>query len=529
MREFSLLDVFKYYFKHIWIVFIVVLITIGIGQLYISRFFVPLYEESVTIILGKSNDEDSNEISYSTITLYDSLIKNYMELLESNKLLSGVKDDLNLDYSVKELDDMIDYTIYESSQIIKISVKNESDDLAVEICNKLVEDLKDQVYDIYAMDNITVVDKAVANENMVYSKNKIFLICIFLGFIISSTLIIVKFIFSNQLPEEKPVKKLNITFLGKTIFLRNKKNLKLDINFTEKEKHLLRNARAKLINNLEESKVIMVSSIKQNTSKSYVSFNLARLFEKTNKKVLLVDANAKDGIITKSFLADKKGLLNAIDDISILSEVKYKVDNIDIIPLGDYEKIDLLLSEKFINLLNILKEDYDYIFIDTPAFKDNFEPKAILELVDGVIFAEKKSNKSKELYQLTEKLKVSEKNNLGVILVQEKKKKEPKVKKNKTTKLKNKNRMQNIFKFLKKQSIMVKGKIPNLKNNKKNSKNIKKNSTKEKKITNEKVKNSKTTTKKNTTPKKIVSTSKIAKTNKKTTKETTRSSKKSNK
>lgn len=495
MREFSLLDVFKYYFKHIWIVFIVVLITIGIGQLYISRFFVPLYEESVTIILGKSNDENSNEISYSTITLYDSLIKNYMELLESNKLLSGVKDDLNLDYSVKELDDMIDYTIYDSSQIIKISVKNESDDLAVEICNKLVENLKDQVYDIYAMDNITVVDKAVANENMVYSKNKIFLICIFLGFIISSTLIIVKFIFSNQLPEEKPVKKLNITFLGKTIFVRNKKNLKLDINFTEKEKHLLRNARAKLINNLEESKVIMVSSIKQNTSKSYVSFNLARLFEKTNKKVLLVDANAKDGIITKSFLADKKGLLNAIDDISILSEVKYKVDNIDIIPLGDYEKIDLLLSEKFINLLNILKEDYDYIFIDTPAFKDNFEPKAILELVDGVIFAEKKRNKSKELYQLTEKLKVSEKNNLGVILVQEKKKKEPKVKKNKTTKLKN---------------------------NKKNSKNIKKDSTKETKTTNEKVKTSKTTTKKNTTTKKKVSTSKIAKTNKKTT----RSSKK---
>ena len=502
MREFSLLDVFKYYFKHIWIVFIVVLITIGIGQLYISRFFVPLYEESVTIILGKSNDENSNEISYSTITLYDSLIKNYMELLESNKLLSDVKDDLNLDYSVKELDDMIDYTIYDSSQIIKISVKNESDDLAVEICNKLVENLKDQVYDIYAMDNITVVDKAVANENMVYSKNKIFLICIFLGFIISSTLIIVKFIFSNQLPEEKPVKKLNITFLGKTIFVRNKKNLKLDINFTEKEKHLLRNARAKLINNLEESKVIMVSSIKQNTSKSYVSFNLARLFEKTNKKVLLVDANAKDGIITKSFLADKKGLLNAIDDISILSEVKYKVDNIDIIPLGDYEKIDLLLSEKFINLLNILKEDYDYIFIDTPAFKDNFEPKAILELVDGVIFAEKKRNKSKELYQLTEKLKVSEKNNLGVILVQEKKKKEPKVKKNKTTKLKN---------------------------NKKNSKNIKKDSTKETKTTNEKVKTSKTTTKKNTTTKKKVSTSKIAKTNKKTTKETTRSSKKSNK
>ena len=205
------------------------------------------------------------------------------------------------------------------------------------------------------------------------------------------------------------------------------------------------------------------------------------------------------------------------------------IDNIDIIPLGDYEKIDLLLSEKFINLLNILKEDYDYIFIDTPAFKDNFEPKAILELVDGVIFAEKKSNKSKELYQLTEKLKVSEKNNLGVILVQEKKKKEPKVKKNKTTKLKNKKRMQNIFKFLKKQSIMVKGKIPNLKNNKKNSKNIKKDSKKETKTTNEKVKNSKTTTKKNTTPKKKVSTSKIAKTNKKTTKETTRSSKKNNK
>lgn len=422
MREFSLSDILKDYLKNFWIVIIALAIAAIFSFVYISKFFVPLYEESVTIILGKSNVEnEETEMTYEAITLYDSLINNYLELLESNKLLSQVNKELDLNYNVKDFSNMIDYDVYDSSQMIKISVKNKDDDLAVEICNQLVESLKKQVYDIYGIDNITVVDKAAAEKNMVYSGNKIILICLFIGFILSSAFIVIRFIFTDNTVKIKKVKKKKdiIPFLGKVIYVKKAPNL--EINFSEEEKYLFRNVRTKLLENIDNNKVIMISSVRKNKYKSYVSFNLARMFEKTNKKVILIDTNAKDGLITSSFLKEKTGILETIENIDNLNKSKYKVDNIDVIPLGNYEKIDLLLSENFKEVLNKLKEEYDYVFIDVPAYKTNFEFSALLKLVDGLIFVLKHSS-VKEIYSVKTKKCI-----LGGIEISDKKAKEDKI------------------------------------------------------------------------------------------------------
>lgn len=421
MREFSLSDILKDYLKKFWIVIISLIIAAIVGFVYISKCFVPMYEESITIILGKSNVENSEtEMTYEAITLYDSLINNYLELLESNKLLSQVNKELGLNYNVKDFSSMIDYTVYDSSQMINISVKNSDDNLAVEICNKLVEALKEQVYEIYGIDNITVVDKAVAEKNMVYSENKIFLICLFIGFVLSSAFIVIRFIFIDDVVKIKKVKKKKsvIPFLGKVIYVKKSPNLEVD--FSEKEKYLFRNIRTKLLENIDNNKVIMISSVRKNKYKSYVSFNLARMFEKTNKKVVLIDTNAKDGLITSSFLKENMGILEAIENIENLNKVKCKIDNIDVIPLGNYDKIDLLLSKNFKEVLNILREEYDYIFIDVPAYRTNFEFSALLELVDGLIFV-LKHNGVKEIYSVKTKKCI-----LGGIEILDKKAKEDK-------------------------------------------------------------------------------------------------------
>ena len=81
MREFSLLDVIKYYIRKIWIVVVTSFFAFLMGYFYVNEYFTPMYEESATIILGKSKgDKTESEMSYSTITLYDSLVNNYLQL-----------------------------------------------------------------------------------------------------------------------------------------------------------------------------------------------------------------------------------------------------------------------------------------------------------------------------------------------------------------------------------------------------------------------------------------------------------------
>ena len=395
MREFSLLDVIKYYIRKIWIVVVTSFFAFLMGYFYVNEYFTPMYEESATIILGKSKgDKTESEMSYSTITLYDSLVNNYLQLLESNKLFYEVGKNLNLNYSESELSNMVEYSVGDTSQTITVTVKNSDDKEAVKICNEIINVLKDYVYDIYGLDNIMIVDNAVATFNLVYSKNTIIIYFVVASVIVSSFIIVLKYIFSNNpIKKRKKIEKINYSILGKVKQIIYPRDYTLAADISVSEKNSFRNIRVSLMNEINDNKVIMISSLNRNSTKSYVVYNLAQAIQKTDKEVLVIDANGRDGLITKTFLSGKKGLLDILDNQGTIDEVKTNIHGVDIIPLGDKDKLDLISSIQFENLIDTLKDEYDYIFVEGPCFKNNFEPvsisymKYILDLQDlsGII------------------------------------------------------------------------------------------------------------------------------------------------
>lgn len=510
MREFSLSDIIKYYLKYFWIILIITIISFFIGVFYIEKIFVPTYKETTTIILGKSSSMKEGEISSSTITLYDSLINNYIKLLESRKLLSNVKEDLNLKYTVSELSEMVNYSISGSSQIIEISVINESDELAVKICKQIVVELKEQVFDIYGLDNIMIVDEAKANNKKIYNESIIIILETSLVFALSSILIIVKFIFSDSIIEVDGCNNvLEINILDKII--HQKTEDKLDILLNEKEENKFKNIRSKIVNDLEKNKIIMISSISNNISKSYITYHLSQSLSKINKKVLIIDANIKDGQLTENLSNNNIGLLDALNDDKLSLNIINTTNNIDFISIGNIEKIDLIASISFSNLLNKLKDNYDYIVIESPSFKNNFETTSILKETDSVILVGK-LNKEKihNLNNVKEIVQKQEKQILGIILVKEKK--TNKYIKNKYIKKKNNKEEKNkLHKNIKKITSKKSSKESTPKNKLTTSPNKKKNST----VTTKKVSTKKKTKKQ--IPKESPKSTKVS--NKKSVKE----------
>lgn len=420
MREFSLLDIIKYYMKYFWVVLIVSVLACFIGYFYIENIFEPTYKESTTIILGKSNNVGEAEISSSTMTLYDSLINNYLELLGSNKLLANVKNDLDLEYDVKSLSGMINYSTSGSSQMIQISVTNNSDKLAAEICNGIVVELKKQVYDIYGIDNINIVDEARASSKQVYSDMFILLLFVLGEFIISSIIIILKFIFSDKIICFNNTKKVvNIDIIGKLTHRKINKIPTLLRTLSDYEIDKFRDIRSELLSNVDkDTKVIMISNIYKNKSKSYITYNLASAIKNIDKKVLIIDIDNEDNKLNLEFNKDVYNIKGR--GKKVLNSKFKRVNNIDMLFLDDAIDIDRLATEEFMNIMSNLRGQYDYIFMKSSSFRDDFETTTVLELVDGIVIIDRENKcRVTDLNKVKNRIVKLDKKLIGIIFENE--------------------------------------------------------------------------------------------------------------
>lgn len=138
-------------------------------------------------------------------------------------------------------------------------------------------------------------------------------------------------------------------------------------------------------------KVICFTSCLPNEGKSNVSFHLACSFAESGKKVIFIDADLRRSVIVGRYKPDQAvlGLTHYLSGQNELEEVLYEtnIPNLDIIFTGPVppNPTELLGSECFIELLKLLREDYDYIIIDTPPLGSVIDSAIVAEQSDGVI------------------------------------------------------------------------------------------------------------------------------------------------
>lgn len=132
-----------------------------------------------------------------------------------------------------------------------------------------------------------------------------------------------------------------------------------------------------------KNNIISIMGISPGIGKSFIATNFSYVLAQTGKKVLLIDGDLRKGLLHESFTNKKSpGLSNVIVDNSILQEViqTTSFSHLDFIAKGEgnSDSSELLMSEQFKDLLNILSSKYDYIVIDTPP---------ILAVSDSLIIA----------------------------------------------------------------------------------------------------------------------------------------------
>ncbi|MDR2126356.1 MAG: chromosome partitioning protein ParA, partial [Prevotellaceae bacterium] len=171
---------------------------------------------------------------------------------------------------------------------------------------------------------------------------------------------------------------LTVPFLGSVPFNRQKKKSKKDVLSSalivkDNSRDYISEAFRVIRSNMDfmtaknNAKVIMTTSFNTGSGKSFVSLNLAMSFALTNKKVIIVDLDLRKAFISACVESPKTGVSAYLSGISSnpdeLIVKEWLNPNLDILPVGKFppNPAELLLSDRFKELISILQERYDYV------------------------------------------------------------------------------------------------------------------------------------------------------------------------
>lgn len=170
-----------------------------------------------------------------------------------------------------------------------------------------------------------------------------------------------------------------------------------------------------------KKKVVAFTSSMANEGKTTTCLNLGIAFAQTGKKVLIIDMDMRKPRIHRYFeipsspgLSDRLG--NFTQEIPI-SKTEY--ENLSVLPVGTIPPSppELLMTSDLGEIIEGLRNEYDYIFIDTPPIHVVTDIAIIADKLDGIVFVVRENSVNIEVVkQSIENLQRVDAKLLGFIL-----------------------------------------------------------------------------------------------------------------
>lgn len=139
-----------------------------------------------------------------------------------------------------------------------------------------------------------------------------------------------------------------------------------------------------------EQKVLQITSPKPGDGKSTLAANLAVSIAQSGKRTLLIDADLRKPTQHKLFGLSKEVGLSSVIGLQVEPAdaiQQTSIANLGLLACGPIppDPAELLTSPRMAELLNVFREQYDYVIIDSAPVLAVTDPCAIAPRVDGVM------------------------------------------------------------------------------------------------------------------------------------------------
>ncbi|MEJ8322413.1 tyrosine-protein kinase Wzc [Kosakonia sacchari] len=328
-------------------------------------------------------DAQLNELTFREAEiskLYTKVHPAYRTLLEKRKALEDEKSKLN---------DRITAMPETQQEIVRLTRDVESgQQVYMQLLNKQQEL---RITQASTVGDVRIVDPAIAQPGVLKPKKALIILgSIILGLIVSVVGVLLRSLFNRGIESPQVLEEQGISVYAsiplsewqkardsvKTIkgVKRYKQSQLLAVgNPTDLAIEAVRSLRTSLHFAMMQANnnVLMMTGVSPSIGKTFVCANLAAVISQTNKRVLLIDCDMRKGYTHE---------LLGTDNVNGLSEVlagkgtiescakPTSISNFDLVPRGQVppNPSELLMSERFSQLVKWASSHYDLVLIDTP-------------------------------------------------------------------------------------------------------------------------------------------------------------------
>jgi capsular exopolysaccharide synthesis family protein len=278
--------------------------------------------------------------------------------------------------------------------------------------------------------DIKIIDKAkdIGNGPHYPQPKFNYIVALMFGFALPLFYVLIRTLFDKKIHTVEEIKKkFSIPILG--VVGRNQEDNNLVV--FNKPKSVISESFRAIRSNIQfmfkesknsNSKTIILTSSVGGEGKTMISVNIATVFALSGKKTVLIGLDLRKPKIYDDFdLPNDIGVVNYLINQKSLDEIiiSTKIPNFDLILSGPIppNPSELLINEKANRMIEILKDTYDYIIIDTPPVGLVSDALELFKFSDAVIYVVRQDYSEKGMMKMIEdKYKNKEVTNISYVL-----------------------------------------------------------------------------------------------------------------
>lgn len=222
MEEIDLKELFDFIKSKIEVVIITTILICTMGCLYILFLQKPMYSAYTTVVLSGNNN---NSVDSTTLGINNTLIETYASVAKSRSVIEKVIKNLKLGTSYESVAGKVSVSAINKTQIIKIAVSDLESEVAKDIANETAKAFTKRVEEIYKLENIGILDEAIA-PTAPYNINikKTLIICFMMGIVLSLAILFMIFYFDRTIKSTEQIEqKVKLPILGSVQDFSSKK------------------------------------------------------------------------------------------------------------------------------------------------------------------------------------------------------------------------------------------------------------------------------------------------------------------
>lgn len=202
----------------------------------------------------------------------------------------------------------------------------------------------------------------------------------------------------------------------------------IELKLNDSDNYFIREAYRVLRTNIlfcgPDIKTIVITSPLMNEGKTTVSVHLAASLAELGKRVLIMDTDMRKSVMVgrESNASNVTGLSEVLTEQSTLATSIYptQMNNLSVLFAGQFppNPAELLSSTRFSKLIEVLREAYDYVIIDTPPLGMVVDAAIVAAKCDGAAILLSGTAHAPQVQEVVDMLRKSGCSLLGVIFNQ---------------------------------------------------------------------------------------------------------------